>query len=70
MFTRLQDISNRRLLQQLYPYAYDVKESVKHLTKCVKWLGKHIFTVTVPFFQLLKCYLNAAQMVLRYPNGI
>lgn len=39
LFDRMQDISNKRLLQQLYPYIYDVKEVVHLLSSFAKWLG-------------------------------
>ena len=49
LFNRLSEISNRRLLQQLYPYIYDVKEVVNQLSSYVKWLGiKYVYLLESP----------------------
>lgn len=39
MHERFLEISNKRILEQLIPYIYNVKEAVSHLSKYVKWLG-------------------------------
>ncbi|XP_065641313.1 protein O-GlcNAcase [Hydra vulgaris] len=39
MFAKFNNIPNRRILQQLYPYIYDLKETVNNLSSFVKWLG-------------------------------
>jgi len=39
MYERFLEISNKRLLEQLFPYLFDAKEAVFHISKYVKWLG-------------------------------
>ena len=50
MFLKFNDIPNRRILQQLYPYIYDLKESVNMLSSFVKWLGGCMFFLFIEKF--------------------
>ena len=42
MFDHFIEIPNRCLLQQLYPYIYDVKETANRASHYIRYLGKNI----------------------------
>lgn len=38
--TKLNDITNRELLYEIYPYLWDIRGVISLLNSYVKWLGK------------------------------
>ena len=46
MFDHFIEIPNRCLLQQLYPYIYDVKEVASRALHYIRYLGKNMSKIT------------------------
>ena len=45
MFDHFIEIPNRCLLQQLYPYIYDVKEIANRASHYIRYLGKNMYKI-------------------------
>jgi len=53
--TKINDIPNRELLYEVYPYIWDIRGVVSMLNSYVKWLGKHQDFVLINNLQMIIC---------------